>query len=221
MNLLVPTYAILPGNLPTGKLIRKIDFKVYLQAQDILADVQREAHRIKQEAEVIIAAAINEAENIFQKAQQQGEQAAQERIAQITEESCQEAISKAIHWLIDMQDIEKTVIKHLESDIRSYLSHALTTFISEQDIINLTVQRIAYNLAAVVMQDKLILRVHSDAKEKVMMQFANDARIRVVDDAACQPGQAIIESQFVQIDIDIKRHIQMLQHLLSERCLYG
>lgn len=221
MNLLVPTYMTLPGDLPMGKLIRQADFEVYLQAQDVLTDVQREAHQIKQEAEMIIATAMNEAENIFQRAQQQGEQAAQETIAKITDKSCQEAISKAVHWLMDMQDIERTVIKRLEKDIRAYLSHALMTFFSERDLVELTVQRITHSLADMVVQDKLILRVHRDAKEKVMVQFANDARIRVVDDAACQPGQAIIESPFVQIDIDIKKHIQMLQQLFSEQCVYG
>lgn len=221
MNLLMPAYVTLFGDLPAGKLIRQADFKVYLQAQDVLADAQREAHQIKQNAEMIVATAMNEAENIFQRAQQQGEQAAQEKIAQITEQSCQEAISKAIHWLIDVQDIERTVIKHLESDVRAYLNHALMTFVSEQDIIDLTVQRIAHSLVEVIAENKLILRVHSDAKEKVMMQFANDARIRVVDDASCHPGQAIIESPFVQIDIDIEKHVQMLQQILSERCIYG
>lgn len=221
MNLLVPTYVTLPGDLPIGKLIRQADFEVYLQAQDVLTDVQREAHQIKKEAEMIIATAVNEAENIFQKAEQQGQQAAQETIAQITEKSCQEAISKAIHWLIDVQDIEKTVIQYLEADIRAYLSHALMTFVSEQGIINLTVQRITHSLADMVGQDKLILRVHRDAKEEVRVQFADDVRIHVVDDAACQPGQAIIESPFVQIDIDIKKHIQLLQRLFSERCAYG
>lgn len=221
MNVLVPTYVTLPGDLPAGKLIRQADFKVYLQAQDVLIEAQREAHRIKQEAEMIVAAAMNDAENIFQRAQQQGEEAAQEKIAQITEKSCQEAISKAIHWLIDMQDIEKTVIKYLESDVRAYLNHALMTFVSEQDMIDLTIQRIVHNLTEMVVEDKLILRVHSDAMETVMMQFANDARIRVVDDITCQPGQAIIESPFVQIEIDIKKHIQILQQLFSERCIHG
>lgn len=210
--MLTPPYNIYTGDAPIGKIISSTTLEMHIKAHDVLAKAHEQAQAMMSEAQSLIDAAHIESQTIRLQAEREGIEAGKQEIAQAIETS----ITQTISWLAKHNAMEQMVIHKLEKRIRDYFTHAFVAFFAGCDRIELLMNRLLERLPEFIEEQRLTLRVHPEAKNKVAHQLADDHRIRILSDDALLPAQACLQSDWVEINIDIEQSAQVMQRALQE-----
>ena len=210
--MLTPPYNAYTGDTPVGKIISSTTLEMHIKAHDVLVKAHEQAQTMMSEAQSLIDAAQIESQAIRLQAKQEAIEAGKQEIAQAIETS----ITQTISWLAQHNATEQMVIRKLEKRIRDYFTDAFVAFFAGCDRVELLINRLLERLPEFIEEQQLTLRVHPVAKNKIAHQLADDHRIRILSDDALQPGQACLQSDLVEINIDIEQSAQVMQQALQE-----
>lgn len=210
--MLTPPYNVYTGDTPVGKIISSTTLEMHIKAHDVLVKAHEQAQTMMSEAQSLIDAAHIESQAIRLQAKQEAIEAGKQEIAQAIETS----ITQTISWLVQHNATEQMVIRKLEKRIRDYFTDAFVAFFAGCDRVELLINRLLERLPEFIEEQRLTLRVHPVAKNKIAHQLADDHRIRILSDDALQPGQACLQSDWVEINIDIEQSAHVMQQALQE-----
>lgn len=202
------------GELPAGGVIPREQLDDYLGAAAVLK-------RNRSRAATVLLAARRERARVRRQAREILEQAyaEAERRADDAARAAHDATCMAVvQWLVRERELEARIAAELEDRCRSWVADAVLQFTGELDKTSLLIGRIEKQLAPVARHGTLRLHVCPDEIEAVACRLSGRDGLELHADPAMAPGQARIDSPFVQIRIDLARHIDMLlERILGAR----
>lgn len=197
----------LKGPVPPGPIIRASALAHYFDAASILELARRQAEGLLARANEQLADATRAAAQIRTQARKQG---LAEANAQI-EASRAALIEETIQWCVAESLLETTIAARLDSQIRRIVAQALAEFAAEQDVVEPLMRRVRARLRQCVEHPTITLRVAAHALEAAHGACAADERthrVHVVADRALKAAQAVIETPFVKIHLDLDLHLE-------------
>ncbi|BBE08743.1 EsaK protein [Mycoavidus cysteinexigens] len=206
------------GAIPCTTIIPAATLAQYFDARAIVTHAQETAQARLQQADAILAEAQREAEQIRAEARQQGlAEAASERETMRTA-----LIDETLTWLVAEEQLESAIAAQLDTRVRIWMAKMLTEWIGEQDATEWITQRIKRRLPQELEDTSVTLRVSAAAMPVAQAEFAAYPQVRVSADAALNTRQAVLETRFVTLHIDLDTHLQsLLAYLTREEILYA
>jgi flagellar biosynthesis/type III secretory pathway protein FliH len=210
----------LSGAPPAGTIISSTELAHYFDATGIIARAQEEARAIRQQARELLDHAVEESESLYRQAYERGmAAAAAETQEQITAYKFALA-DEIVQWLVDEIELEITIAQRMETSLRALVAQVLNEFIGEQDAAALIVQRVLRNLPRWFANHALTVRVAPDMASAVASALAPERQIhphavRVAADAGLSGRQAVLESNFVTLRLDLDTHLSALLSRLT------
>ncbi|MCX8565618.1 MAG: Nodulation protein NolV [Glomeribacter sp. 1016415] len=221
MNRLNLSITSLCGTAPCTTIIPAATLAQYFDATTIVTHAQEAAQARLQQADAILAEAQREAEQIRADARQQGlAEAASER------ETMRAAlIDETLTWLIAEEQLETAIAAQLDTRVRTWMAKMLAEWIGEQEATEWIMQRVKRRLPHGLEDTSVTLRVSTAAIPAAQAEFAAYPQVRVCADAALNARQAVLETRFVTLRVDLDVHLQSLLTYLTretrEEMLYA
>jgi flagellar biosynthesis/type III secretory pathway protein FliH len=197
----------LKGPVPPGPIIRGSALAHYFDAASILEQARRQAKTLLACADEQLADATRDAAHIRAQARIQGIADANAQI----EASRAALIEETIQWCVAESSLETRIAARLDSQIRAVLAQALAEFAAEQDVVEPLMRRVRERLQQCIEHPTITLRVAADALEAAHGACAageRTRRVHVVADCALKATQAVIETPFVTIHLDLDLHLE-------------
>jgi flagellar biosynthesis/type III secretory pathway protein FliH len=197
----------LKGPVPPGPIIPASALAHYFDAASILELARRQAEGLLARADEQLANATRDATQIRTQARKQGLADANAQI----EASRAAVIEETIQWCVAESSLETTIAARLDSQIRGVVAQALAEFAAEQDAVEPLMLRVRTRLRQCVEHRTITLRVAEHSLEAAHGACAADERTRrvhVVADRALKAAQAVIETPFVKIHLDLDLHLE-------------
>jgi flagellar biosynthesis/type III secretory pathway protein FliH len=207
MNPLNVPITYLKGAVPPGPIIRANELALYFDAESIVAQAKSEAGALIARAGETLADATREAERIRAQAREAGLTDARTQL----EAMRASVIDETVQWCVAENELETTIIARLDTQIRSVVAASLEGFAAEQDPVDRLMQRVRARLRQCAAHERTTLRVANGALEAARVVWARDElgqRLEVVGDPTLKEAQAVIETPFVKIRIDLDLHLQ-------------
>lgn len=187
----------LPGPAPVGPIICASEMRCLAGVAALLADARLQAGEMVRRAE-------RDAASVCEAARRDGVAAAQRDIAALRAA----AIDEAVEWLVEQRELEVVLAGRLESRLRALLAAELEALIDGQDPAGLLVQHLRQRLAGLPADEPLTLRVSPGQSEAVGQACAGLAFVHIVADHGLQAGQAVLDTPFARVVIDLEVHLQ-------------
>ncbi|MGE8357615.1 MAG: hypothetical protein ACN6N0_14595 [Microvirgula sp.] len=197
MNALMVSVPCLPGPAPAGPVVRAGELDRLVEVSVLLVEA-------RQQAVAMVARAGREAAALREAARQDGVAAAQGEVAALRTA----AVDDAVEWLVAQQELEIVLAGRLETRLRSLLAAELEALTGEQDSAGLLVQRLRKRLSTLPADDRVTVRVAAGQREAVGLALAGLDHVDIVADAGLATGQAILDTPFVRVTLDIDAHLQ-------------
>ncbi|MGY8524693.1 hypothetical protein [Paracidovorax citrulli] len=194
------------GELPAGGVIPREQLDDYLGAAAVLKRNRSRAATVLLAARRDRARVRRQAREILEQAYAEADRRADEAARAAHDATCM----AVVQWLVRERKLEARVAAALEERCRNWVADAVLQFTGELDKTSLLIGRIERQLAPVARHGALRLHVCPDEIEAVACRLSGRDGIELHADAAMAPGQARIDSPFVQLRIDLARHIDML-----------
>lgn len=210
--MLIPPYNVYTGDTPIGKVISSATLEMHKKADDVLVKAHEQVQAMMSEAQSLVDAAHLESQTIRQQAKEEAIAAGQQEITQAIASS----ISETISWLAQHNAMEQMIVRKLEKRIRDYFTDAFLAFFAGCDRVELLMHRLLERLPEFIEEQRLTLRLHPAATSKIAPELADDHRIRILCDDALQPGQACLQSDWVEINIDVEQSAHVMQQALQQ-----
>lgn len=203
----------LPGPVPPGPVISACELAHYFDASKVLMHANDEAACLVKQAQETLAEAEQDSVRIRDSARRQGIAEAESEIAAIRVTT----VDQTVEWLIAERELEVAIAAHLDTRIRALLAQALEEFIGEQDGADLILRRLRKRIPQLIADEPFTIRVAPQQIPAIEQAFADQPHLRVTADEALRPGQAVLETRLVTLNLDLDVH---LQSILS-RIRYG
>ncbi|WP_179958299.1 hypothetical protein [Chitinimonas arctica] len=183
-----------------------------LEANRVLDRAKLRAGVISKEALRQLEQAKAEGETILAWSRDEGlRQAAKE-----VEQAKRDAIEDAVEWLVQEQQLERHIVVRLEKEIRALAAQAFAELVGGLDAGELLLQQLGKYVSDSINEGKLELRVNPVHWARAIDTFAAEPRILVIPDKSLTIKQAILNSAYVQIQLDLDRHLQLLVDRLKQ-----
>ncbi|MBY4897873.1 hypothetical protein [Cupriavidus sp. AU9028] len=203
------------GELPTGGVIPGQRLDEYLGATAVLQRHRSRAAAILLAARRVRASAREQARHILQQAWCEAQRRADDAARAAHDATCAEVVG----WLVQERELEARVAAQLEARCRNWVADAVMQFTGEMDRTALLIGRIERQLAPLARHGALRLHVCPEEMEAISRRLVARDGIELQADPGMQPGQARIDSPFVQLRIDLARHLAMLLERIRDRGL--
>lgn len=200
-----------PFNLPIEQLDTLDGLTPVIKGStfNLLAQANTLTERAKTQALDIVRQANLEALAIQEKAAQLGEFQKSKLVYKVRDETRDATLKEALQWLIDEQQLEKVIIDSLEARVREIMASVLQEWFAEQDQIAQLATRLAKIIRERTQQRPCKLRLPADASaalEAQLKELIDLNEIECVADATLNPEQAIIETEFLNVEFDLAQH---------------
>lgn len=196
----------LPGPVPPGPLIPAGELARYFDASQVLMKANDEATCLFRQAQEALAEAEQDGVRIRERARRQGIAEAESKIAAIRVTT----VDQTVDWLIAERELEVAIAGHLDTHIRALLAQALEEFIGELDGADLILRRLRKRIPQLIADEPFTIRVPPEQIQAVEQAFADQPHMRVTADEGLRPGQAVLETRLVTLNIDLDVHLQSI-----------
>lgn len=185
------------GVIPADRLDRYIDAAAVLQrnrarAAAVLRSARRDRDRIHRQAQEVLQQAYDEAER---------------RAEQAAREAHDDTCASVVRWLVQENELERAVAARLEARCRTWVADAVRVLVADSDRTATLVSRIDAQLRGLLPHGEVTLRVCPDERDAVASRLMSDRPFDIEADADLEPGQARLDSPYVQLRIDLSRHL--------------
>ncbi len=189
---------------------------------NLLAQANTLTQRAKTQALDVVRQANLEALAIQEKAAQLGEFQKSKLVYKVRDETQDAALNEALQWLVDERQLEKVIIDGLETRVREIMASVLEEWFAEQDQVAQLATRLAKIVRERAQQRPCKLRLPADASaaiEAQLKELVDLNEIECVADTTLNPEQAIIETEFLNVEFDLARHRSTVIDALRKRSL--
>ncbi len=197
----------LKGSVPPGAVIRAQELALYFEATSIVSNARREADALIASARERLSDATHDAERIRAQAHAQGLADAQAGLEPLRAA----LVAETVQWCIAESALEEKIAARIDNRIGAIIAEALTELAADQDGAARLAQRVRERLSQCAEHRTLSLRVaheRLDAVKRACASAQDGLRLNVAADASLTDGQAVIETPFVKICIDLDAHLQ-------------
>ncbi|WP_181321909.1 hypothetical protein [Trinickia symbiotica] len=197
----------LQGRVPPDPVIRAQELALYFDAASIVSEARREADALIASAEETLAHATRDAQRIRAQAHEQGLADAQAEL----EPMRASLVAETVQWCIAESALEAEIAARIDERIGAVIAEALTEFVAEQDDATRLSERVRERLRQSAEHRTMTLRVARETFDATSRECASDEngwRVDVTADPTLTNAQAVIETPFVQIRIDLDTHLQ-------------
>lgn len=201
----------LSGAAPCATIIPAATLAQYFDATAIVTHAQEAAQAQQQQADALLAKAQRDAEQIRANAHQQGLADA------VSEREAMRAalIDETLSWLVAEDRLETAIAAQLDTRVRAWMAALLTEWIGEQAATEWIMQRIKRRLPHGLEENPVTLRVSAEAMPIAQTEFAKYTHVQVCADATLNARQAVLETRFVTLRVDLDAHLQSLLAYLT------
>ncbi|MEX3956746.1 hypothetical protein [Trinickia sp. EG282A] len=197
----------LKGPAPPDPIIRAQELALYFDAASIVAEARREAEALIASAEETLAHATRDAQRIRAEAHEQGLADVQAEL----EPMRASLVAETVQWCIAESALEAEIAARIDERIGAVIAEALAEFVAERDDVTRLSERVRERLRRCAEHRTLTLRVARETFDAASRECASDEggwRVDVTADATLTNAQAVIETPFVQIRIDLDAHLE-------------
>lgn len=185
------------GVIPADRLDRYIDAAAVLQrnrarAAAVLRSARRHRDRIHRRAQEILQQAYEEAER---------------RAEQAARDAHDDTCASVVQWLVQENELERAVAARIEARCRKWVAEAVRVLVADSDRTATLASRIDAQLRGLLPHGDVTLRVCPDEREVVASRLTADRPFDIEADPDLEPGQARLDSPYVQLRIDLSRHL--------------
>lgn len=209
----------LDGVAPAGPVVSAAEFERYISAgASIGAARQRAAQRLRRTRRAL-ADARRESRAQAEAYASELLAAARREAACVADEARLNAVGETVTWLVAESALERSVAGRLEQRFRNLLGSALKAYAAAEPSENLIANQVARHLEELAEHGKLTLRVAADRVEPVAARIGQltqqKMNLEVVAEATLSNAQAVLDSPYVQIRVDLERHLDELLRRLA------
>lgn len=206
MNPFGLTITAVRGELPVGGIVPAATLDGYIDAAAVLGRNRSRA------AAVLLASRRRRAQARVQAAQILAEARAEgERRAEAAARAAHDAICEdVLRWLVCESELEAVIAERLQARCRTVIADAVACFAGEADRAALIAQRVAARWRELSSHGAFTLRLCPDDLEAVLARLPAESDFTVSAEPALAPGQALLDSPYVQLRIDLDRHLAVL-----------
>ncbi len=197
----------LRGPLPPGPVIPAEQLALYFDAASIVSAARKEADAMIASANERLADATDDAQRIRAQAYEEGLADAQSRLEPLRAA----LVAETVQWCIDESALEAEIAARIDKHIGAVVADAVAEFVAEQDLRARLAQRVRERLNQCADHRTLTLRVAHETFDAASAACATDGspfRLDVTADTSMTAGQAVIETPFVKICIDLGAHLR-------------
>jgi flagellar biosynthesis/type III secretory pathway protein FliH len=197
----------LKGPVPLDPVVRAETLARYFEAASIISAAREEADALIASAKQLLADATRDAQRVRAEAYEEGLADAQAGLEQFRAA----LVAETVQWCIDESNLETEIATRIDMRIGTVIVEALAEFVTEQDRATRLAQCISERLSQYAEHRTLTLRVareRFDAASSACVSDEAGLRLNVTTDTSLTAAQAVIETPFVKICIDIDAHLQ-------------
>ncbi|MCU1748812.1 hypothetical protein [Pseudomonas sp. 6D_7.1_Bac1] len=202
----------LSGATPHSAIIPAVELADYFNTTSMLVKAREEAEAIRQQARASLADAQRDAQQIRDEAHHQGLADAASELASLRTT----LIDETLEWLVAETELETTIAQHLDTRLRVLVGAVLEEFIGEQDATELIIRRVQQRLMHFLSDEAITLRVSTSSETTAKDTFSSYSQVRVITDSALKNTQALLETHLFTLQIDLDLHLQSLLSRLRQ-----
>lgn len=206
MNPFGLTITAVRGELPVGGIVPAATLDGYIDAAAVLGRNRSRAAAVLRASRRRRAQARAEAAQILAEARAEGERRAEAEARAAHDAICQDVL----RWLVCESELEAIIAQRLETRCRTLIADAVACFAGEADRAALIAQRVAARSRELSSHGAFTLRLCPDDLEAVAARLPAEPGFTVSAEPALAPGQALLDSPYVQLRIDLDRHLALL-----------
>ncbi len=206
MNPFGLTITAVRGELPVGGVVPAATLDEYIDAAAVLRRNRSRAAAVLLASRRCRAQARLEAAQVLDEARAEGEQRAEAAARAAHDAIC----ADVLHWLVREGELEAAIAERLEWRCRTVIADAVTSFAGEADRAALIAQRVAARWREVSSHGAFTLRLCPDDVAAVAARLPAEPGFSISAEPALASGQALIDSPYVHLRIDLDRHLAVL-----------
>jgi flagellar biosynthesis/type III secretory pathway protein FliH len=194
------------GDIPVGGVIPARQLDEYISVAGVLARARSTAADVLCRARRRRAELAEAAARRLEAARVDGEARAEAAARAAHDATCRDVVT----WLVAERELEASVAQGLAARLRGWVSETVTHFAGEADRAALVAARIDAQIRQLSAHGVFSVRVCPDEYDAVASRLPRDVSFELICDSAMGPGQALLDSPFVQLRIDLERHLREL-----------
>lgn len=206
MNPFGLTITAVRGELPVGGIVPAATLDEYIDAAAVLRRNRSRAAAVLLASRRRRAQARIEAAQILAEAHAEGERRAEAAARAAHDAICEDVL----RWLVRESELEAVIAERLESRCRTVIADAVACFAGEAERAALIAQRVAARWREVSSHGAFTLRLCPDDVAAVAARLPVEPGFTISVEPALASGQALIDSPYVQLRIDLDRHLAIL-----------
>ncbi|WP_124668473.1 hypothetical protein [Burkholderia sp. Bp8986] len=124
------------------------------------------------------------------------------------------AVDDAVTWLVDQMTAENVAVGRVETAIRGLIASIIQQFYSPSEMCSILAERVISEIPAALKQGVIRLRLNkhdNDAIQEILQEWPT---VQWEFDDALTRGQALIDTPYVQLRVDVADHlVRVLERL--------
>lgn len=189
----------LPGLMPAAGIMKYDELaereRINENINVLLCQANADAARIRQEADNILCDAHSKAEKLMIKTQEETES--------LQQKAKEQAVSEAIVWLCDVNEIERSLIDELEGRWCCVLAEVLEALLGQQNQNELLLNEIQRKMKTHYFEGQLIVTLPPGVRDLSAKLWGENNSVTLREDPLLREGQATIENDLVKIRLDL------------------
>ncbi|MCD9119837.1 hypothetical protein [Cupriavidus sp. UGS-1] len=206
MNPFGLTITAVRGELPVGGIVPAAMLDQYIDAAAALRRNRSRAAAVLLASRRHRARARLQAEQILVEATAEGERRADAAARAAHDAICEDVL----RWLVHENELEAVIAERLELRCRIVIADAVASFAGEAERAALIAQRVAARWRELSSHGAFTLRLCPDDVEAVAARLPAEPGFTISAEPALTSGQALVDSPYVQLRIDLDRHLAVL-----------
>lgn len=206
MNPFGLTITAVRGELPVSGIVPAAMLAQYIDAAAVLRRNRSRAAAVLLASRRHRARARLQAEQILAEAMAEGERRAEAAARAAHDAICEDVL----RWLVREDELEAVIAQRLESRCRRVIADAVASFAGEAERAALIAWRVAARWRELSSHGAFTLRLCPDDVATVAARLPAEPGFTISAEPALASGQALIDSPYVQLRIDLDRHLSVL-----------
>lgn len=206
MNPFGLTITAVRGELPVGGIVPAATLDQYIDAAAVLRRNRSRAAAVLAASRRCRAQARLQAEQILAEARAEGERRAQAAARAAHDAICEDVL----RWLVRESELEAVIAERLELRCRTVVADAVACFAGEAERAALIAQRVTARWRELSAHGAFTLRLCPDDVAAVTARLPVEPGFTISAEPTLASGQALIDSPYVHLRIDLDRHLAVL-----------
>lgn len=201
------------GDIPVGGVIPALQLDQYVSVAAVVEHARARAAAVLRRARRRRAELAEAAAQRLEAARIEGEARAEAAARAAHDATCRDVVT----WLVNERELEASVAERMAERLRAWVGETVAEFAGQADRTALVAARIEAHIRQLSAHGMFTVRVCPAEFDAIAGRLPRDVRFELILDPSLHPGQALLDSPFVQLRIDLERHLRELLAAIGER----